>query len=142
MKLSVVFFFGYPFKVTARVFLRTAEEESIFVDAFFLDFTYDTLESMTAFRFSYWLHITPNPKRARFRLVRAYEEWSSVAWFHEIFDNTHFCRFIMFFTAWLWLFRAFPGGYGFFVQVAFIFGAEEIAAWILIAKPKGSFLRC
>ena len=34
---SVVFFFGHPFKVTTRVFLSTAEEESIFVDAFFLD---------------------------------------------------------------------------------------------------------
>ena len=33
---SIGFFFGYPFKVTTRIFLRTAKEKSIFVDAFFL----------------------------------------------------------------------------------------------------------
>ena len=115
MKRSIVFFFGYPFKVLARVFLRTAKEESIFVDAFFFDFTYDTLESMTAFGFSHRFHISPNPKRARFGLVRAYEEWSSIACFHGIYDNTHFYRFIMFFTAWLCLFCAFPGGHSLLV---------------------------
>ena len=131
--------FQVPIKAFARVFLRTAKEESIFVDAFFFYFSYDTLESMTTFRFS-WFYITPNPQRARFGLVCTYEERPSIACFHEILNDTHFCQFVVFFTAWLQLFGAFPGGHGFFVEVAFIFGTKEIVAWILIIVPKRSFL--
>ena len=97
---------------------------------------------MTAFWFCYGLYIASNPEGTRICLIGTHEEGPTVVRFQQVFDYVHFREFTVLFAARMRLFCRFSNSSGFFICVAFILRAKEVAARVLIAEPERSVLCC
>ena len=96
-----------PFKKSTRVLLIVwaAEERTILVETFLLDFAVHARRSMTTFWFCYRSHITPYPIGTRIRLIGTQEEGSAIGRFQYVFDHTHSRQLLMAITSRMRLFR-------------------------------------